>query len=275
MSRPAAATFTMGLALAGAILASTGCEIRAGEGDLSFDFASGRASDTWSRTYQIEPGGRIEILNTNGEIRAEAAPAGPVEVRVERTVRATSDEAARDMLAKVEMREEAGASRVRIETIGPRLRLGGLTASFVVRVPPGVHVDLRTVNGGVRLDSVGGEVRAATTNGGVRGKVAAVSLLDARTTNGGVDLQVTGPVAPDGKVTLTSVNGGVKLAVPADTRADVHARCVNGRVTVSDLDVATGDEEESRRRRLQGTLNGGGARIDLQTTNGGVALGRS
>jgi hypothetical protein len=275
MGRRATGTFTLGLALAGAILASTGCEIRAGEGDVSFDLASGRAADTWTRTYQVDTGGRVEILNTNGEIRAEAAPGGPVEVRVERTVRATSDEAARDMLAKVEMREEASASRVRIETIGPRLRLGGLTASFVVRVPPGVHVDLRTVNGGVRLDNVGGEVRATATNGGVRGRVAAVSVLDARTTNGGVDVQVTGPVSAEGRVSLASVNGGVKLAVPADTRANVHARCVNGRVTVSDLDVATDDDGESRRRRLQGTLNGGGARIDLQTTNGGVTIGRS
>ena len=45
--------------------------------------------------------------------------------------------------------------------------------TFTIKVPKGVHVDLRTVNGGVRLDNVGGEVRASTTNGGVRGRVAA------------------------------------------------------------------------------------------------------
>ena len=34
-------------------------------------------------------------------------------------------------------------------------------------------------------------------------------------------------------------------------------------------------EGEKTRRRLDGTLNGGGGRIELQTTNGGVSLGRS
>lgn len=274
MARLTPGGFAAAWLLAGA-LASTGCEVRAGDGDFSLDFASGRASDTWTRSYDLAPGGRLEVINTNGEILAEAGPAGAVEIRAERTARATSDDAARDLLSRTEMREEAGRDRVRVETVSPRLRMGGVTAKFVVRVPPGVHVDLRTVNGGVRLDNVGGEVRATTTNGGVRGRVSAVSVLDARTTNGGVDLQVTGPIAPEGRVSLASVNGGVKLAVPGDTRADVHARCVNGRVAVSDLDLSTSDEGESRRRRLQGTLNGGGARIDLQTTNGGVALGRS
>jgi len=34
-------------------------------------------------------------------------------------------------------------------------------------------------------------------------------------------------------------------------------------------------EGEQNRRRVDGTLNGGGARIELQTTNGGVSLSRS
>lgn len=272
MSRRTPGILTAAWLLAG-VLATTGCEVTAGEGDFSFDFASGRAADTWTRSYDLAAGGRLEVINTNGEILAEAAPSGPVEVRAERTARATSDEAARDLLDKTQMREEASRDRVRIETISPRMRLGGLTAKFVIRVPPGVHVDLRTVNGGVRLDNVGGEVRATTTNGGVKGRVAGVSLLDVRTTNGGVDLQVTGPVTADGKVTLSSVNGGVRLAVPGDTRADVHARCVNGRVSVSDLPLES--EGETSRRRLDGALNGGGARIDLSTTNGGVAISRS
>ena len=35
----------------------------------------------------------------------------------------------------------------------------------------------------------------------------------------GVDLEVAGPVAPNARVELASVNGGVSLTVPADTRA--------------------------------------------------------
>jgi Putative adhesin len=262
------------LLLVGAI-GGAGCEVRAGDGDFSFDVFHGRAQDTWERTYTIAPGGRVEVLNVNGQIRAEVAADGVVRITAERSAKAGSDEAARDLLQKIEMREEVGPERVRVQTVAPRGAMwgGGHKVTYVVRVPAGVHVDLRTVNGGVRLDNVGGEVRAASTNGGVQGRVAGVSLLDARTTNGGVELEVTGPVARDGRVSLTTTNGGVRLAVPEATEADLTARCTNGRVSVTDLDFAA--DGEQTRRRLSGRLNGGGARIDLQTTNGGVAIRRS
>jgi hypothetical protein len=263
--------------LLAAAVAGAGCEVRAGsDGDFSFDLWQGAAQDTWERTYTVAPGGRVEILNVNGQIRAEAATDGVVRITAERSARAGSDDSARELLQKIEMREEVGPERVRIQTIAPRGSLwggAGHKVSYVVRVPAGVHVDLRTVNGGVRLDSVGGEVRAASTNGGVQGRVAGISLLDARTTNGGVEVEVTGPVARDGRVSLTSTNGGVRLAVPEGTQADVTARCTNGRVSVADLPLTV--EGEQTRRRLSGRINGGGARIDLQTTNGGVSIRRS
>lgn len=261
------------LGLASALTGSAACEIRAGEGDFSVDLWRGKAQDTWTRSYTVPAGGRIEILNVNGQIRAEATTGSSVEVTVERSASAGSDESARELLGKVEMREEVSAERVRIETRAPRVSFGGVKASYVVLVPAGVHVDLRTVNGGVRLDGVGGEVRATSTNGGVQGRVSAATLLEARTTNGGVDVDVAGPIAADGRVQLSSVNGGVHLKLPAETKADLSARCINGRVSVSELPLVI--DGEQTRRRVQGTLNGGGARIDLQTTNGGVSVARS
>ena len=260
--------------LAAAVAVSAGCDVKmAADGDFSVDLWHGQAQDTWSRTYTVAPGGRLEVINVNGQITAEASDGATVEIRAERSASGSSDEAAKDLLSKIEMREEVGPERVRVETIAPRVRMGGHKITFAIKVPKGVHVDLRTVNGGVRLENVGGEVRATSTNGGVRGRVAAASLIDARTTNGGVELELTGPLAADGRVSLTSVNGGVQLKVPQDTKAQVRARCTNGRVSVDDLPFTA--EGEQNRRRLDGTLNGGGGRIDLQTTNGGVTIGRS
>lgn len=253
---------------------AAGCDVKmVADGDVSVDVFHGRAHDTWSRSYTIAPGGRLEIINVNGQISAEASTGATVEISAERSVSAGSDEAAAEVLAKIEMREEVGPDRVRVETLAPRLRLGGHKVTFVVKVPAGVNVDLRTVNGGVLLENVGGEVRATSTNGAVRGRLAGASLVDARTTNGGVDLDLTGALAPDARVTLTSVNGGIRLNVPQDTKARVQARCTNGRISVDGLPFAA--EGEQNRRRVDGNLNGGGGRIELQTTNGGVTLGRS
>lgn len=260
--------------LMAAAAVSAGCDVKmAADGDLSVDMWHGQARDTWVRSYTLAPGGRLEIINVNGEIVAEASTGSAVEVHAERSASAGSDESAKDFLDKIEMREEVGASRVRVETLAPRVRFGRHKVTFAIKVPEGVHVDLRTVNGGVRLENVGGEVRASATNGGVRGRVGAASLVEARTTNGGVELEITGALTPDARVMLTTINGGVRLKVPPDTRASIRARCTNGRVSVDDLQIAV--EGEQTRRRLDGTLNGGGGRIELQTTNGGVSIGRS
>ena len=163
------------IALLGLVLASgltvAACDIQAGEGGLSFDVASGKAQDTWTRTYTLADKGRLELINVNGRITAEPATDGKVTVEGRRTAKGSSDEAAKELLAKLEIREEVGGDRVRVESRPPRLSgFAGHEIEWTVKVPKGVIVDLRTVNGGVRLNGLQGEVHARTTNGGEKGE---------------------------------------------------------------------------------------------------------
>ncbi|MDP1568898.1 MAG: hypothetical protein Q8L86_02755 [Vicinamibacterales bacterium] len=256
------------LALAAALAA---CDVSVGEGGFNVGMVSGRAQDQWTRSYTLAAGGRLEIINTNGRIVAEASEGPAVEVTAERVAKAASDEGARDLLTRIEMREEAGDARVRIETRGPSTRgFGGYEVTYTIKVPNGVHVDLRTVNGGVRLTGLQGEVRATTTNGGVVGRALRSQHVEGRVTNGGVDVELLTPLGAEGHVELGSTNGGVRLTLPADSRAAVSARAVNGGVTVDNLSLTIAGEQS--RRRVEGTLNGGGARIELSTVNGGVRM---
>jgi DUF4097 and DUF4098 domain-containing protein YvlB len=142
---------------------------------------------------------------------------------------------------------------------------------WTVLVPRGVAVDLRTVNGGVQMTGLDGEIRARTTNGGIQGVALASSTVDASVTNGGVTVELA-RAATSGSIDLEAVNGGVTLSLPADSRADITGRAVNGGV-VSDLPLDTVGGQS--KRRLDGTLNGGGARIVLETVNGGVSIRRA
>ena len=95
------------LVLVGLGVAAGACDVSVdGKGGFSLDVASGRAQDEWTRSYQIDPGGQLEIINVNGRITAEAGDGPEVEVKAERVARATTDEAARELLAKLDMREE-------------------------------------------------------------------------------------------------------------------------------------------------------------------------
>jgi hypothetical protein len=75
---------------------------------------------------------------------------------------------------------------------------------------------------------------------------------------------------PEGGVKLACTNGGIKLSLPADARASVSARITNGGIVTDGLAFET--RGSSSRRRLDGDLNGGGPRISLEGTNGGIRI---
>ena len=268
------------LALAfAASLSLAACDIKTtANGDFSFDLAAGKAEDTWSRTYKVADKGRFELINVNGKITAEPTDGAEVVVEGHRVAKATSDDAAKDLLAKLEIREEVGESTVRVESRPPRFSgMNGLQIEWTVKVPKGVVLDLRTVNGGVRLNRITNEVHAKTTNGGVKGDGIDASVLEASSVNGGIELALAQPIESSDSIDAETVNGGVTLELPNESKATIEARCVNGGVRVEDLDIKREDQgnDFERKRRLSGTMNGGGASVKLNTTNGGIHVSRS
>ena len=260
-------------------LSVSACDIQAGEnGHFSVDIASGKATDTWSRTYTVAAGGRFELINVNGRITAEVSDGKEVVVEGRRSAKARSDEAAKELLGKLEIREEVGGSTVRVESRPPRMSgFGGLEVEWTVKVPKGLTVDLRTVNGGVRVNGLSGEIHAKTVNGGVKGQNIIAETIEASSVNGGVDIELGAPLDSTDSVDVSTVNGGVSLSMPSESKATITARAVNGGVRVNDLDIKRDDEDShefERKRRLNGTMNGGGAKVNLSTTNGGVRLSR-
>ena len=271
------------IALLGLVLSAglsvAACDIKTdASGDFSFGMSAGKATDTWTRTYTLADKGRLELINVNGRITAEPATDGKVTVEGHRTAKGSTDEAAKENLAKIEIREEISGDRVRVESRPPRLSgLSGHEIEWTIKVPKGVIVDLRTVNGGVRINGLSGEVHAKTTNGGVKGSNVSGSIIEASSVNGGIEFDLSGSLDANATVDLETVNGGVEVSLPASSKATISARAVNGGVRVNDLDVQRTEEPTSfdSKRRLEGALNGGGAKITISTTNGGVRISRS
>jgi hypothetical protein len=247
------------------------CDIAVdGHGGFDFGIASGRAQDEWARTYTVSPGGRLELLNVNGRITAEPTDGAAIEVRAERIAKAASDESAKELLERIEMREEVSADKIRVEVRPPRISgPSGHEFKWTVKVPRGISVDLRTVNGGVRVTGLDADVRLRSTNGGISGVALTSKAVDAAVTNGGIEIELARAVS-SGTFELEAVNGGVSIALPPDSRADITGRCVNGGISTN---LPLEKVGEQTRRRLDAKLNGGGARISLETVNGGVRIG--
>ena len=249
------------MAVAGLILVcSSGC-------DVVFQGARARARNEWQRTYPLSAGGAVEVVNRNGAVDVEAWSSEGVEVRAERTASAATDEAAQELLKQAEIVEETAPDRIRLETKAmPRsIGMSHVEVRYRLRVPAWCTVRATTSNGSITVVGVQGRVDVKSTNGGVTGRGLS-GAIEGTTTNGRISLEVD-TVAESG-VRLETTNGGIELRLPATARADIAARVTNGSIDTSGLDVQR--EETSNRRRFEGRLNGGGPRIDLETTNGSI-----
>jgi hypothetical protein len=269
--RGARTPFVLAMALAAGVLGAA-CDVSTAGGGFNVGLASGRAADEWARTYTVSPGARLIVKNVNGLVSVEtSAEANTIEVRAERIAKSSTDEAARALLQKIEIFEEAKPDRVTIETRAPKTwGRDGHEVKYTIKVPSSVVVEARTVNGGVRLTGLANEVVARTVNGGIDAERLS-GHLDASTTNGGIDVGLQALAA--GGVQLETVNGGIQLSLPKDAKADISARVVNGGMHTDALAIETTGERN--KRRLEGKLNGGGSRVELATTNGGIHLSSS
>jgi hypothetical protein len=237
--------------------------------DLSLGHLVARATDEWTHTYPLSPGGEVRIVNTNGKIDVEGVDGSTVEVRAERIARGATDAAARELLPRIVIKENSTPDRVSLETE----RMSGIMIGaafevrYHVRAPKGAVVNVTNTNGQVVLTSLSGKVMAHTTNGGVNGKNL-TGGVDARSTNGGVTIDL-GSVGTE-RISLRTTNGGVTLIVPEKAKASLSASWTNGGINVSSLENL--EVSEKSRRHFEATLNGGGTPIDLETTNGGIRI---
>lgn len=245
------------------LLASTGCDI------VTADLKQS-ATEEWRKTYELQPGGRVEIINVNGAINVEASTGNTVEVVAKKTARGSSPEVAKQALERVQIAEDVGPASVRVETKverGGGWFSSGANVEYTVRVPSGAQMKFSTVNGGVELRNISGEISAETTNGGITAREVAGSI-DASTTNGGISVDLTQLGERGAKLECT--NGGIKLRLPSDAKASISASVANGGIDTTGLQL---DTTSSSRRRLEARLNGGGPPISIEGVNGGIEIG--
>jgi DUF4097 and DUF4098 domain-containing protein YvlB len=229
-----------------------------------------QAERAWSRTYTLAgPEAAVEIVNVNGTITVEAVDGDTLDVKATVTARGATAEEARKAVDQVEIAEEAGAARVRLQAKYPReLGRRGIEVFYTIRAPRAAKIALENVNGQVKVVGAFAGLKAETTNGAIHGEGLGNAVV-ATTTNGEIKLTMAS-VGGDG-VSLETTNGSIDLKLPGDAKATVSARCVNGSISVADLPFERSGE--GSRRKIDGAINGGGPALRLETVNGRIRVG--
>jgi hypothetical protein len=243
--------------------------LAAGACDMSLGNLAGRASEEWTHTYPLSPGGEVRLVNINGKVEIEGVDGHTVEIVAERIARGATDESARELLPRIKISEDVKPDRVSIETerMGGIMIGAGYEVRYRVKAPRDSVVNVTSTNGVIALANLSGNVTARTTNGTVSGD-RMTGGVNARTTNGSVKMDMASVSAQ--KIALHTTNGAVTLSLPDSAKADLDASCTNGGINLSALEkLAITDKS---RRHVEGKLNGGGTSIVLETTNGGIRV---
>lgn len=229
----------------------------------------------------LAAGRTIEIRGINGNVSAEPASGGEVEVvAVKRARRSDPDEVRIEVVRHAEgvlicavypnPGGEPNTCEVSSQNRGSHVHDNDTSVNFTVRVPAGVNFNGRTVNGGVRARDLGADVDAKSVNGDV--SVSTTGLARAQTVNGSITAVVGRANWPAG-LDFKTVNGSIDLTLPASLSARVEAKTLNGEIT-SDFPLTVSGTFS--RRRLSGTIGGGGDRqLNLETVNGSVQIRRA
>jgi len=132
-------------------------------------------------------------------------------------------------------------------------------------------IEASSVNEGVDLERVSGEVTAESVNGKVEVRQARLSSLEASTVNG--TLIYDGSFEKSGRYELSTHNGSVYVAIPANADLNVEATTYSGSLS-STFPIEKDRESKSRTRRYSLHLGSGSAELTVETFQGTIVLHR-
>ncbi|MFC1556762.1 DUF4097 domain-containing protein [candidate division KSB1 bacterium] len=256
------------------------------------------------KNYPLERDGYFSVENINGDIEIESWDRQEVEIEIDErrrgdyelefefNVRSDRIEISAKKPRRVNSRRSPSAfitvkvpnnlelaaettnGSVRVENINGPVEAGTTNGSVIVSNVMG-DVDAHTTNGKVELENITGHVRARSTNQSIYLEEIKGSRIDASTTNGGIRADIE--VDDNGKYDFSTTNGSIRVTIPENSNADVEAHCRPGSFH-SDFDILVRGSRARQNafnwtsRTIRGTINDGGASIDMKTTNGSVDL---
>jgi predicted membrane protein len=144
----------------------------------------------------------------------------------------------------------------------------------LIYLPSSQNISVVTTwQGDIAINGFLGEVEAtARLNGNIN--IQDISgPLTANSLNGTIDVTFV-KVNQSSPITIYSTNGALDISLPENTPANLSLRTTNGEV-YTDFDLKMPDKKGLRAiatKKVYGSINNGGVKIQLKTTNGNMYL---
>jgi DUF4097 and DUF4098 domain-containing protein YvlB len=283
------------LSLAAVLLSSAACD--------GIEVAAQTQTGTFERTLQVNGPVSLFVTTGSGDIQIRTGSGETVHVigRIRANGRALADSPA----ARISQIEKNPP----IEQTGTTVRVGtntgedplyrNISISYEITIP--ANADIRSLSGsgdqvigsvrgsvsaqsgsgGITIGEAGGDVRARTGSGDIRieraggqlnastgsGSIHAGSIGGAiKAVTGSGDVEMTQAASADAEVRTGS--GDVRLDLADNAGFDFSARTGSGAIQVKQAIAA----RVQSRHRLEGTVGGGGAKVNVSTGSGSITV---
>lgn len=174
-----------------------------------------------------------------------------------------------DINGEVDVRSVSGT--VLLSDISSRTRASSVSGNVEARNLNG-ESDLQSVSGNVQATLAVGDMEASSTSGRVELRDVTAERLFAKSVSGTIRFE--GPIMKSGRYEIESMSGGIRMTIPEESGFDLRANTFSGSIN-SDLPITIQGNRSSRQgrnKRLDGTVNGGGANIELSTFSGSIDI---
>jgi DUF4097 and DUF4098 domain-containing protein YvlB len=210
-----------------------------------------------SQTYKVGDAAALDVSHLAGDIRVTGGTGSEIKVEATKRVRHRDPEQGKRLLEALRVDVNNFNGRVEVRTIYPRRGSFGNNVSasvdYVISVPAGATVSLKSISGDISVTNVKGEVRAETVSGDVNIN-GTPNVAIAKTISGDVTAQNIGTQTT---LVLSTISGTV-LGTGLKVRA-LEAGSVSGNVRLVGSDI----------ERLEARSVSGNIEYDAPLTKGG------
>jgi hypothetical protein len=152
------------------------------------------------------------------------------------------------------------------------------SVKYQIYVPHKIDLKLKANNGGISINSVDGDIEFETQNGNIM-LVKLAGNVKGRIQNGNVSVKLSGTSWNGNGLDVETQNGGVSIKMDENYAANIETGTVNGGFS-SEIDALKIEKKDGERygwqtHRINKSINGGGEKIRIITTNGRIRIKRN
>ncbi len=256
----------------------------------------------------VATGTRLEVNNPGGEIKVRVWDRNAVQVRARHSARTTVLIRSGGSVLRIrseakhgpanivdydltvpawlplslegmysDMSIEGTRAEVKVETLNGNILVKGGTGTLKLNSVQGAVVvegargrlELHSVSEGIRVIDAEGDITAETISGSLEFVRVRSRSVEAGTLSG--EILYDGSFLDGGQYSFVSHSGDILLGVPESASATFHIATLDGEV--NNLFPVQGLERPSKRRTTF-RVGGGSARVDVESFNGSVRVGR-